>query len=190
MKAGRGERSTQTCLQKKGSMEEGLSVGAGIAHFSWQVGKDERSHRGSFPAHTAPGRCLVALMPSVSNQLHLEECWNSFGTRPGIHKNNTPFIWCEQRPLCPAPALSVCLPHGRVVISHTVVTQLVLLLWLDNTEQLQESSQEDEDKENKAVFKSVTSVIVLEGGWEGEGRQHSVRAATTQVYSYTAKEHF
>lgn len=63
-----------------------------------------------------------------------------------------------------------------------MVTQLVLLLWLDNTEQLQESSHEDEGKENKAVFKSVTSVIILEGGWEGEGRQHSVRAVTTQVW--------
>lgn len=68
------------------------------------------------------------------------------------------------------------------MISHTGVTQLVLRLWLDNTEQLQDSSHEDEDKENKAVFKSVTSVIILEGGWEGEGRQHSVRAATTQVW--------
>lgn len=109
-------------------------------------------------------------------------CWRSFGTRPGIHKSSTPFIWCKQCPLCPAPALTICLPHGRVVISHTVVTQLVLLLWLDNTEQLQESSHEDEDKENKAVFKSVTSVITLGGGWEGEGRQHSVRAATTQAW--------
>lgn len=62
-----------------------------------------------------------------------------------------------------------------------MVTQLVLLLWLDNTEQLQASSHEDEDKENKAVLKRVTIVIILEGGWEGEGREHSVRA-TTQVW--------
>lgn len=52
-------------------MEEGLSIGAGVAHISWQRGKDERSCRSPFPAHTAPGRCLVALMHSVSNQLHL-----------------------------------------------------------------------------------------------------------------------
>lgn len=149
--------------------------------FPGQVGEDERSHRGSLAAHTAPGRCLVALMHSVSNQLHLallEQFWD----QARDPKSNTPFIWCKQCPLCPSPALTVCLPCGRVVISHTAVTQLVLLLWLDNTEQLQESSHEDEDKENKAVFKSVTSVIILEGGWEGEGRQHSVRAATTQVW--------
>lgn len=108
-------------------------------------------------------------------------CWDSFGTRPEIHKGNTSFLWCKQCPLCPAPAPTVCLPQGRVVISHTVVTQLVLLLWLDNTEQLQASSHEDEDKENKAVLKRVTIVIILEGGWEGEGREHSVRA-TTQVW--------
>lgn len=135
--------------------------------FPGQVGEDERSHRGSLPAHTAPGRCLVALMHSVSNQLHLallEQFWD----QARDPKSNTPFIWCKQCPLCPSPALTVCLPCGRVVISHTAVTQLVLLLWLDNTEQLQESSHEDEDKENKAVFKSVTSVIILEGGWEGK----------------------
>lgn len=60
-------------------MEEGLSIGAGIAQIFWQVGKDERSVRAFFPAHTSPGRCLVALMHTVSNHLHLtplEQFWD------------------------------------------------------------------------------------------------------------------
>lgn len=39
-----------------------------------------------------------------------------------------------------------------------------------------------EDSENRAVLKSVTILITLEGGWDKEGRQHFVRAVTTQVY--------
>lgn len=43
-------------------MEEGLVMGAHVAHISWQVGKysrDERSHRASFPEHGTLGRCLA-----------------------------------------------------------------------------------------------------------------------------------
>lgn len=44
-------------------------MGAGVAQISWQVGKDERSHRA--PAHTSLGSALrtqkVALMCTLSN---------------------------------------------------------------------------------------------------------------------------
>ena len=42
-----------------GSVEESLAMGAGVAHISLQVGKDERSHEASFPAHASPGRRLA-----------------------------------------------------------------------------------------------------------------------------------
>lgn len=77
-------------------------------------------------------------MYAVSNRLHLPPLEQSFGTRPEVHKSNTAFIWCKRCPLRPAPAPTVCLPRCGVVISHTVVAQHVLLLWLDNRELLQE----------------------------------------------------
>lgn len=83
----------------------------------------------------------VALMYKVSNRLHLPLQEQSFGTRPEIHQSNTAFTWCKQCALGPAPALTVCLPRCGVVISHTVVTQHVLPLWLDNVEQLQEPGE-------------------------------------------------
>lgn len=83
----------------------------------------------------------ASLLNTFSNHLHLPLLEKSFGASPEIHKSNSAFIWCKQCPLHPAPALTVCLPRCGVAISHEVVTQLVLLLWLDNTEQLQEPGE-------------------------------------------------
>jgi len=79
----------------------------------------------------------VALVNTVSSHLHLPLLEQSFGTRPEIHKRNNAFAWCKQCLLHPAPAPTVCLPRCGVVISRTVVTRLVLPLWMDDTEQLQ-----------------------------------------------------
>lgn len=62
------------------------------------------------------------------------------------------------------------------------ITQLVLLLWMDNKEQLEEPGEFLWGKTRKTrLYLSATSVITLEGGWEEEGRQHFIRAVTTQV---------
>lgn len=112
----------------------------------WENIAEMRGHTEPSPQHThlwagALHSQEVPLMYTFCNRLHLPLLEQSFGTRPEIHKSNTAVIWCKQCPLHSAPAQTVYLLQCRVVITHTVVTQLVLLLWSDNTELLQEPGE-------------------------------------------------
>lgn len=137
----------------------------------WENIVEMGGHTEASPQHTHhlwAGALLTeeeALMYTFCNHLPLLE--QSFGTRPEIHKSNTAFIWCKQCPLHPAPALTVYLPQCRVAITQWSPNLFYCFGWTTrNCFRSLESSCGSEDKENKAVLRSVTDVVTLEGGWE------------------------